>query len=341
MFNIPTSVFTTISHDLHRRRRAAMSPYLSRASILRLEPLVRSKVDRLCARIEQASGTGGIVKMWHAYTALSADIVSAVAFPKGLNLLEEADFASQLAHVFERVSRGGHFVNHFPWILSIVQYLPHGLVKRVLPDISFLLTMRVFFFEQVQALKSTGASTDPKSNGRPTVFGGMANADVPESEKSDERLTDEAETLIAAGVLTTSTILQTITFHVLWDPKVLSCLISELHEAVPDANSLPSLNALERLPYLTAVIWEGLRMAYGVSHRLQRVSPDVALRYADWSIPPGVPVSMTSVLVHDNPALYPEPKSFRPERWLPLESEGRRLQKYLVSYGRGPGLAWG
>ena len=27
------------------------------------------------------------------------------------------------------------------------------------------------------------------------------------------------------------------------------------------------------------------RLSYGVSHRLQRVSPDVALQYKDWNIP--------------------------------------------------------
>lgn len=40
---------------------------------------------------------------------------------------------------------------------------------------------------------------------------------------------------------------------------------------------------------------------------------------------------MTSVLVHLNPTIFPEPKLFRPERWLDNPS----LSRYLVSFSKG------
>ena len=43
---------------------------------------------------------------------------------------------------------------------------------------------------------------------------------------------------------------------------------------------------------------------------------------------------MTSVHMHDNPKIFPEPCTFRPERWPPLETEGTRLQKHLVAFCR-------
>lgn len=50
----------------------------------------------------------------------------------------------------------------------------------------------------------------------------------------------------------------------------------------------------------TAVIQEGLRLAFGVSTRLQRVCPDETLTFDDgktqWSIPPGVsPARVTTI----------------------------------------------
>ena len=92
---------------------------------------------------------------------------------------------------------------------------------------------------------------------------------------------------------------------------------------------------LEKLPYLGAIILEGLRICYGVSHRLQRVSPNEAITYYDYVLPAGTPISMTSVLLHDNPDIFPEPRQFNPERWLPAETEGARLQRYLVAFSRG------
>lgn len=42
---------------------------------------------------------------------------------------------------------------------------------------------------------------------------------------------------------------------------------------------------------------------------------------------------MTSVMLHDNPSLFPNPRSFEPERWL-QPSKGQ-LRKYLVPFGKG------
>lgn len=57
-------------------------------------------------------------------------------------------------------------------------------------------------------------------------------------------------------------------------------------------------------------------------------------------IPAGTPVSMTSVLIHDNPDIFPDPFRFNPDRW--LEDHARqRLQRYLVSFGKGTRMCAG
>ena len=53
------------------------------------------------------------------------------------------------------------------------------------------------------------------------------------------------------------------------------------------------------------------------------------------TIPPGTPISMTIVHVHDNRTIFPDPYEFKPDRWLPLDINGRHLQKYLVAFGKG------
>lgn len=107
----------------------------------------------------------------------------------------------------------------------------------------------------------------------------------------------------------------------------------------PDPSRPPSLSELEKLPYLTNVINESLRMSYGVSRRLTRSFPDDVLQYREWVIPPGTPVGMTSVHIHDNPDIFPQPFEFRPERW--EGEEGRRRQKYLVAFNRGTRVCLG
>ncbi|KAI0186507.1 cytochrome P450 [Xylaria flabelliformis] len=74
------------------------------------------------------------------------------------------------------------------------------------------------------------------------------------------------------------------------------------------------LAELEQLPYLTAVLMEGLRLAPAVATRQARVALDRDLTYKSWTIPAGTPVRMTTILMHHNPELYPNPEQFNPQR---------------------------
>lgn len=134
--------------------------------------------------------------------------------------------------------------------------------------------------------------------------------------------------------------LRLITYHILANPSIQQRLVAELDAAAPIRSTPAPLAKLEGLPYLSAVILEGLRLGYGLSHRLGRASPDVALSFHGQTIPAGTTVTMSSVLIHDNPDIYPEPFVFNPDRWL-AEENRKRLQRYLVPFGKGTRMCVG
>ena len=178
----------------------------------------------------------------------------------------------------------------------------------------------------------------------------LLNPKTRPQEKELNYLQDEAQTVIAAGTVTTAHILSMLTFYIIDNPLILQRLQAELSPFFlsPDSTS-PTWLQLEQLPYLTAIITEGLRVGYGVSHRLQREFPDRSISHTDKKtgrtvvIPPSTPVGMTTVHVHNDPALFPEPKKFNPDRWL----KNPELKRYLLSFGKGTrqclgfNLAWG
>jgi cytochrome P450 len=168
----------------------------------------------------------------------------------------------------------------------------------------------------------------------PTVFRELLDSDLPREEVTIERLADEAQTVVAAGQVTTAHFLKLTSFYILDDPEIHRKLKEELKSAMPNDGSLPPVSKLEQLPYLSAVISEGFRKSYGVTQRLPRVSPDAPLVYKDWVIPPGTPVGMTSIFMHDNSENFPSPQVFNPDRWLKADSE-RRLSRYLVNFSKG------
>ena len=131
------------------------------------------------------------------------------------------------------------------------------------------------------------------------------------------------------------------TFYLLNQPDTLARLTKELHDA--DALHL-SWFALERLPYLSAVILEGLRLSYGVGARLARIAPTETLVYrgefhdhqVEYSIPPGTPMGMSNAINHHNEDVFPNSHSFKPERWLGIDNaQKRRMEGSLTSFNKG------
>lgn len=174
------------------------------------------------------------------------------------------------------------------------------------------------------------SSTQAKASHR-TIFHELINGDLAAEEKSLPRLVDEGQTMIAAGQETSSFFLKTTTYHILANPDIHTRLKAELKEHIQNASSIPPLATLEQLPYLSAIVREGHRFSHGVVGRLQRVSPDESIRYKDWVIPAGTPVSMTALLQHNDPSKFPNPEKFDPDRWL----NNKTLEKYLVPFSKG------
>jgi len=206
------------------------------------------------------------------------------------------------------------------------------------PQMMPLLRFRNHMTAQIQAI--VNSKGDDCADDHPTIFHELLNSSLGQEEKSLQRLEEEGFTLVGAGVYTTAYTLRTISFHLLTNPGMLHKLKVELASAMPNPGTLVSLQRLENLPYLSAVVSEGLRMASPVCSRLSRVSPDSALIFNEWEIPPGTPVSMTSILIHHDPRIFPEPNEFKPERWLQGNSDGR-LDRYLVPFSKGTRMCLG
>ncbi|KAK3697056.1 hypothetical protein LTR37_017654 [Vermiconidia calcicola] len=170
---------------------------------------------------------------------------------------------------------------------------------------------------------------------RVTVMRDMVGPDghLPAEERTFARIKNEASNFVDAGIETTGRTLAVTFYHILANPSIHSNLIDELRTVMSFPRSpTPSRSTLEKLPYLTAIITEGLRISHATPGRLARTCPDEDLEFHGFQIPRGPTISQSNYLLHTDAAVFPDPHTFRPERH--LAPGAAELQKKMVVWER-------
>jgi cytochrome P450 len=146
------------------------------------------------------------------------------------------------------------------------------------------------------------------------------------SAMSDLELRDQLHLLLFAGHDTTSTALAWAFYWLERQPEERERVLAEIAALGPD----PEPDALAGLPYLDAVCQESLRIHPVVMNvgRLLAKPLDVM----GCEVPAGTTILMSTLILHDREELYPEPRRFRPQRFL----ERKFSPHELIPFGGGP-----
>nr|KMM69127.1 cytochrome P450 [Coccidioides posadasii RMSCC 3488] len=294
-----------------------ISHRFSRRAILVLEPVVREYVALLCKRVAEYATKSKPLAITVAHSAYTGDIIMEYFFGFSYRNLENPNFGS-FHDALMVMGSSARLASQFSWFLpQLVNSLPDWFVEKIQPDPASLLTLRRDHWDLIgQTIRGEEAVNKVKLH--PTIFHEILRSSLP-PEKSQQRLLDETQIVVAAGRL-----------H------------KELADAFPDKNVIPSLLELEKLPYMKTCIQESLRLSYSLSGRNPRPH-DKPLQNGKWTIPANTTITMSIVDVHHDGAIFPDSHSFIPERWLdnPKTSDGTPLERYPVAFGGGRELAWG
>jgi cytochrome P450 len=153
------------------------------------------------------------------------------------------------------------------------------------------------------------AGREKGTAGRNDVLAMMLDArDEAGEPLSESDVRDELVTLLAAGHETTATSLSWALRWLLPDPVLLGKLREEIASAGGDPVKIAKLELLD------ATVKESLRLQPVVPMVGRVLKKDMRLGALD--LPAGSWVAPSIYLVHRRPSLYPEPRRFRPERFL-------------------------
>ncbi|KAK9772365.1 hypothetical protein AB5N19_09619 [Seiridium cardinale] len=342
------SGFATYDHDLHRLRRAPLAKFFSRSQIAKLEPFIQSLVQRLCDKLLNESGRDKPIDVTMAYSCFTSDAIADYCFGESFGFLAQESWEPNYRASLYAFLQTVYVFRFFPLLKHTAVAAP-WVTRYMSEDMALLIkTLQIDIPNQVKSSKADQNAGVVRE--RPTVFGSLLDSDMPDHEKSLVRLTDEASAVLGAGTETTSWTVSVITYHLLTQPEILAKLTKELNTVVKDPKDLPTWTDLEKLPYLGAVIQEGLRLSYGVSARTSRVPTEENLLYrgewtpqgsnkpvtAEYVIPQGYAIGMSSSISHHDESVWPDSYSFIPERWLNDNMERKKeLERCMLSFSKG------
>ena len=111
---------------------------------------------------------------------------------------------------------------------------------------------------QIRDLLRDQKTEQVKLTSRSTVFSQLLQSELPPEELSQDRLQNEAVSIVGAGFETTRWALTVAFFHILANPAIYQKLRQELIDAIPNPDRILSWPELQALPYLSACIEESM-----------------------------------------------------------------------------------
>jgi cytochrome P450 len=164
----------------------------------------------------------------------------------------------------------------------------------------------------------------------------MAARDDDGKPMSDRQLRDELITLFLAGHETTAIALSWTLFLLARHPSVEERLSREVGEVL--GGRLPTAADLPRLRYAEVVVRESLRLfppAYVIG---REAIADCVI--GGYDVPAGTTIYFAPWVLHRDSRHFPDPETFRPDRW--LDGSTASLRKYAyIPFGGGPRICIG
>jgi cytochrome P450 len=267
-----------------------------------------------------------------AFPALTGDVVMDYFFGFNYSQLKHPEFDS-FHDAFMKIGATGHIATQFPFIFPLMNSIPDFITEWLQPAVKPLLAFKRDQWELIG--RTLRGEVLKRDDAQRTIFQEIIDSKLPDEDKSQQRLADEAQVVIGGGVETTSFALTVGVFHIITTPHIYERLHADLVAAFPNRSTL-ELTQLEQIPYLKACILESTRLSYGISARNPRTH-DKPMPYKGYVIPARTNIAMSVPDVSHDEEIFPRSYEFIPERWLddPKTKDGVPLDRFMVSFGRG------
>ncbi|KAF3020091.1 hypothetical protein E8E14_003548 [Neopestalotiopsis sp. 37M] len=314
-------------HAAMRRKSAAL---YTMSSLLKMEPAVDECIGLLEKHFSNISRTGRAVNLQWWMQCYAFDVIGNITVEKRFGFLDKG------IDPFGLIESLHHFLTYSARV-GVVSEL-HDMCLRIMqlgPTTGFA-AVAAFTVEQVKSyLERSKVQGDLMDSG---TF--MARLMKLHQEKPDTISETDALNVclgnVAAGSDTTSITLTSIFWGLVRNPAAYAKLRAEVDEKYIDGREDHlSFADAQSMPYLQAVIKEGLRLHPAGSLPLSRVVPQKGAVISGKFFPRGTIVGINPWVAGRNTDVFgDDAEAFKPERWLVEKEAASRMDNYMLAVRR-------
>ncbi|WP_409161264.1 cytochrome P450 [Pectobacterium sp. B2J-2] len=320
-------VFSSEGKRWENQRRLT-EPMFQPAHLKYFYPSLRKVTSRLSDRFTMLAETGETVALVEEFKRYTVDITSLLAFGEDVNTLEQGEnpLSQSLRHLFPMINARSSSL--FP----LWRYLRRDQDKQFDASLSLIREyVDGFIYHQRKRIRLNPQLMKTPEN--------MLQVMLAEQKKDgtlkDDDIVANAITLLLAGEDTTANTLAWMSFQLCSSPSVEECVFQECKEATDGAGAILPW-PLPRLPWLTAVMYESMRLKPVAP--LLYLEPTKNTIIDDFFIKKGTPVLLMLNASGFDDALFQQSDDFMPERWL---ERGKASFSDLQPFGGGPRMCPG
>ena len=317
-----------------KRIRRIMTPTFNSTKLKNLTLYMNLTSRRLADKLKEFADADRPASAKNCFGAFALDVICGTSF--GIDTDAQSDatvpfmtHAQSLMKLDKYVQMVMTVAGIFPWMSKVFKMLEIGFFRS--GDVNFF---KQSVMDMIKERKESGE--DQKHSDFLQL---LLNAEASDDDEivGDKKLTIEeiaAQGLIfiIAGYETTSSTLQFLSYELAKNQHVQDKLAEEIESEFSDGEE-PNYYNVKKLKYMEAVINETLRM-YPPIHLLSRIA-QVDTTINGRPVPAGTSIMIPVANIGRDPEFFPEPDSFRPERFMGKSKEEVNPLTFLP-FGHGP-----
>lgn len=133
-FSAKLSGICTIDHELHKRRRAPLNAFFSKATVSSRQGLIQARLSKLCSRIQEYESSGHVLNLGNIISAFTGDVATEYIIGKSYNNLDRKDFNANMTNVLQSSGAIWRVTKHIRFLGPTMKALPMSVVEKIGDD---------------------------------------------------------------------------------------------------------------------------------------------------------------------------------------------------------------